>query len=79
MTYELTVAIERSPVWKKLNEGLKEIAEQMALKGTPVSDSDYQWAREQIILKTMLDDPEVFKLVADDVWAELQKQENPNQ
>lgn len=72
MNPEITAAINKSPVWRKLNENAKAKTSEHGVK---LPDDAYQKLRDIFVLKTILEDPEVFKLVSDDVWDMLQEQE----
>ena len=72
MNEKIDKMIEQSPVWAELNATAKAKAVEC---GVELSDEAYQKLRDIFILKTMLDDKEVFQAVADDMWETLQANE----
>ena len=72
MTYADKVAriIEGSALWKELNEKAKELYEK---HGRTPSEEEYQALRKVLVDKVILDDPEVFKAVADLTFEETYK------
>ena len=70
MTYtdKVTKIIEGSPLWKELNERAKAIYAQH--DRTP-GNEEYQTLRKILVDKVILEDPKVFKAVADLTFEEV--------
>lgn len=63
-------AIEESPVFKRLNEGIAKVEKDSGKELTP---EQYQAARKLIILKTMETDEKVIEAIAKDIYEEFNK------
>lgn len=62
--------IEKSELWERLNKKCKSMYEEHSR--TP-SEEEYQALRNVLISKVMMEDPEVFEMMARFTWEELQK------
>lgn len=65
MTNEIIKSIEGSEIWVDLNARCKSKVEEM---GIELTDEQYQALRNVLISKVMLEDKEVFNMIATHVW-----------
>lgn len=71
MTNEIVKAIEKSPMWKVLNEKVKEKYEEA---GRTPSEEEYKAVRKMLMLKVMKEDPKVKETVTYQTYMELRKE-----
>lgn len=62
--------VEKSPLWKKLNEGVKKLYED---NNRVPSEEEYQSLRNMLVCKVMLEDKNVKEAIAKATYDELRK------